>query len=399
MGFIEAYAMIGLGLAICLALPNLHQVSARTRMWLVVIAFAPTIQRVFFSTHASPFSLLPVLRPARCAAGHDMKLVQFLAAALASLALYLLVFGGAVGKPLTVGIIFDMLHEKLAHAEAASGPKILVFAGSNARFSHSCAVLAEELGRPCTNFGIAAGVGMDFLTARIEPLIGPGDLIYIPLEYPQYKVSQSEMLGSAETGEWVRRDPAGLLAARGPVGLLRAAFRFDLSWLLQGAFETAFQSLGGKRRFGLDTMNAMGDEVGHTAARSAPYMAFIARHRLVPAGPGFRTPAGRGGGVLGAFVEDAVRRGATVVGGLPTTFDDRPIPAAVISRLAAFYRRHGGSFLALPNLLAYPRSQFYNSRVSPGRQRPARSFEATGGGTGPAPAAVTRRRSGRCRPG
>lgn len=290
-----------------------------------------------------------------------MKLVHFLAAALGSLVLYLLIFGLAIGKPMTIGVIFEMLTRKLSHAESAQGPEIFVFAGSNARFSHSCDVVGDELGRPCTNLGIAAGVGIDFLTNRIEPVIGAGDLVYIPLEYDQYLVTRSQMLNSAETGEWFRRDPAGLLAERGPVGLLRAAFHFDLSWLIQGSFEMIFQTMGGERRFGTNTMNAMGDETDHTAARSKPYRTLLERMAWSPPGSDFRVPQDGAAAALGAFIERAVARGAVVVGGLPTTFDDQPVPEEVVAELARFYKRNGATFLVLPNLSQYPRNMFYDT--------------------------------------
>ena len=55
LGFIEAYAMIALGLVVCLAFPNLYQMSWNARLLLVLLTFALTAQRVFFSTQASPF--------------------------------------------------------------------------------------------------------------------------------------------------------------------------------------------------------------------------------------------------------------------------------------------------------------------------------------------------------
>jgi hypothetical protein len=49
------------------------------------------------------------------------------------------------------------------------------------------------------------------------------------------------------------------------------------------------------------------------------------------------------------------------VGGLPTVFDDKPVPEAAIAQLRGFYAGYGAKFVALPNRSQYPRADFYDA--------------------------------------
>jgi len=50
-----------------------------------------------------------------------------------------------------------------------------------------------------------------------------------------------------------------------------------------------------------------------------------------------------------------------VVGGLPTGFDDVPMPDATMDAIRAVYVDNGGEFLVLPNLSRYPRVAFFDT--------------------------------------
>src|SRR5215470_16747613 len=101
---------------------------------------------------------------------------SLLLACLASLAGYFAIFGLVLSRPLSVDIIRPMPDSKLAHAAHQPGRKIWIVAGSNARMSHSCAVLEPELHEPCINLGIADSVRLDWTTLSSEPLMNRGDL-------------------------------------------------------------------------------------------------------------------------------------------------------------------------------------------------------------------------------
>ena len=113
-------------------------------------------------------------------------ILALLGACALSLALYGIVFGFVIDKPLTIGTIERLLEVKRDWAMRAASPKIVILAGSNARVSHRCQTIEAELHVPCANLGIGRGLGLDWLFAQWRPVIRPGDLVYMPLEYDQY---------------------------------------------------------------------------------------------------------------------------------------------------------------------------------------------------------------------
>jgi hypothetical protein len=108
---------------------------------------------------------------------------SLVAACAISVLFYFLLFGFVVSRPLVIDQISDFMAKKLAYADATRHPKIFVIASSNARFSHSCAVLEAELHRPCVNMGIAGDVSLDWTFDKVQPRLAAGDLVYLPIEY------------------------------------------------------------------------------------------------------------------------------------------------------------------------------------------------------------------------
>jgi hypothetical protein len=197
------------------------------------------------------------------------------AACLASLPIYGVIFGVLVHKPLTVGVIDDLLRFKEDYAARATVPKLIIFAGSNARFSHRCETIEKLLSMPCVNFGVGRGIGLDYLFDRLEPLLKPGDVVYMPLEYEWYLDDKiAAMTGpDAELMFFGEREK---LLGFGGERMLRAFFSFDLRYLVSALSEMALQAIGVQRRVGLTTMTPQGDEAGHTAAEAVPYRAYLA---------------------------------------------------------------------------------------------------------------------------
>jgi len=119
---------------------------------------------------------------------------------------------------------------------------------------------------------------------------------------------------------------------------------------------------GVRRRFGLDTLDSQGDETGHDDAKALAYLAIIRSEpentpdtdRLLANPDGSQA-------AIAAFLDWCRAHGITAVGGLPTVFNDSPIPDVAIDKLRAFYGAHGAGFLVLPNRSQYPRSAFYDS--------------------------------------
>lgn len=285
---------------------------------------------------------------------------SLLAACAASVLLYVLVFGFVVSRPLVIDQIRDFMTKKLAYADATGHPKIFVVASSNARFSHSCAVLEAELHRPCINMGIAGDVSLDWTFDQVQPRLAAGDLVYMPIEYGTYSRSRVQMMTGMDAAYNFRHDKASL-AKRGPEGVIRAAFMFTLPALVQSAGEMGLNAAGIHRRFGLDTLDKQGDETGHDGEKAVPYLGVIrdAQDEL-PNASMLDNPDGAQA-ALAQFLAFCRDHGVTVVGGLPTVFDDRQVPDSAIAKLRNLFARHGAGFVVMTNRSQYPRADFYDT--------------------------------------
>lgn len=288
-------------------------------------------------------------------------LLLLVTAAVVSLVAYLLLFGFVVSRPLVVDQFYVFLDKKLAYAESTPHPKLFIVAGSNARFSHSCAVLEASFGRPCINMGISADVALDWILDETRAELKAGDMVYLPLEYELYPLSRTRMETGVDAAYRFRHDKASL-ASRGTEGTLRAAFMFSLPTLIHSIGEMGLKYVGVQRRDTVDMLNRQGDEIGHDGAKALPYRAVIRRTKQVMPDPQM-LPDNPGGSqaALAAFLDWCRAHHVAAVGGLPTVFNDRPIPDAVPDTLRRFYARHGAGFLVLPNRSQYPRADFYDA--------------------------------------
>jgi hypothetical protein len=322
-----------------------------------------------------------------------VSLGKLFAAILASLVLYGLVFSSLVHKPLTLADSLDMERTKLAYARSLPSPKLVLFAGSAARFSHSCERLTADLGLPCANMGVADGMALDYLLASLESVLKPGDAVYMPLEYDQYTRSRDDMRRSPETGELFHTDKRMLLSL-GIDRFLYGLFSFDLKFLVSGPFEMAMQGQGVTKHsiFGIE-QNEQGDETSNTPEAAAAFKDLITSIRVeVPDPAVYNRPSGARA-VVAQFLDWAKAHGVAVIGGMPPTFDDVTIPPAIIGGLRALYETHGQAFLELPNHSQYPRSAFYDSAyhlTTPWQRRHSDLLAAALANTEPVMAALGR---------
>lgn len=285
---------------------------------------------------------------------------RLIAACLGSIVLYGLVFGFVIHKPLTVGVIDDLLRLKENYAAHAGSPKLVIFAGSNARFSHRCQTIEPLLAMPCVNFGVARGIGLDYLFGRLEPLLSAGDIVYMPLEYDWYLDDKVAAMTGPDAELMVYGDKRRLVAL-GWERSLRAVFAFDLPYVVSGLSEMALQAIGVQRRVGLATMTPQGDETGHTPQQAAPYRAYVASVTpYIPTGEALAKPSYAEHQVT-AFLLWAKRHGVLVIGGLQTTFSDAAVGEGTIAALRHFYEASGQRFLVLPSHSQYARDCFFDT--------------------------------------
>lgn len=284
------------------------------------------------------------------------KLLTLVGLISVSIALFVGVFS-VVHRPLVVGEIQKQLDYKQAYARTLASPKIVIFAGSNGRYSHRCEVLTQALDRPCVNASIGVGIGLDFLLAQWMPLLHAGDLVYLPLEYSQYRFSNAEMHGGLQNALMVHSQREYLWSLDAP--RIAAAYgSFDLPFLVQGVVEMALDRHGFKRRSSTDSLTPQGDERGHTAEIAAGYTAFLRDSRAGTSAVPERSDAID---VLSPFLRKMRDAGITVVGGLPTVPDSVDVKAGDVDRLRRLYEDAGQHFIVLPNRSRYPLGCFFDT--------------------------------------
>ncbi len=284
------------------------------------------------------------------------RLLCVVGLSLVSISLYCAVFA-VVQRPLVVGEVVRQLDARLNYAGKLPSPKLLIFAGSNGRYSHACTPLAAPLGLPCVNASVGVGIGLDFQLDIWSRHLHAGDVVYLPLEYGQYRSSQSEMEGGLQHALWVHywREQ---LWERPPERIFKAWFSFDLSWLIQGLLEMSLQHAGVVRRGSAGGHTAQGDVRGHDQQAALAYKAFVRGARAEPTAVPERSAAIQ---ALTGFLDTARERGVLVVGGLPTIPEGVSLREDDIQKLRQLFQQHGHRFVVLANRSQYPLDCFYDA--------------------------------------
>ncbi|HVZ10326.1 hypothetical protein [Rhodopila sp.] len=286
---------------------------------------------------------------------------RVLIACAASLLVYAAAFACLLDRPLTLGALRARIDANLAAGAAIDGPKLVILAGSNGPYSHRCAVIGPSVGRPCINAGVAVGVGLDYLFLRWEPLLHPGDMVYLPLEEAQYARGKATAALGPDAAIMLRHDRASLW--RMPADRqLAALFSGDLRAAIMSLLETALVATGFQdpRAQALGSTNRWGDHVGHTLLLAAGNrQALAAEQPFHPTAE--QIAAGYGTEEVRRFLRWAEAHGVLAIGGLPTGFADSPISEAAIASIRRVYDAEGAPFVMLANRSRYPRSAFFDT--------------------------------------
>jgi hypothetical protein len=278
---------------------------------------------------------------------------------LLSLALYALLFGCVLDRPLSLGMFRQQIEAKLARGASIEGPKLVIIAGSNGPYSHRCETMEPLLGIACVNAGVAVGIGLDYMFARWRPLLRAGDIVYLPLEEAQYTRTNAAASVGPDAAIMFRHDRA-TLGVLSPGRWLGAAFSFAPRAALMSLIETALVRSGfdDPREAALGSTNAWGDHIGHTAAQGATNAA-----RLATMAPFHETGeaimTGDGTRVIREFIGWAADHAVLVVGGIPAGFADQPMPNATLAAIRGIFIAAGARFIELPD--RYPRSAFFDT--------------------------------------
>ncbi len=288
-------------------------------------------------------------------------LCKIFIALLGSFVLYAATFGLLLHRPITLDSISEWLEAKTDYAATLKSPRLLLFAGSNGLYSHSCGVLESELGIGCVSMSMPFGMGLDFLVQELDDIARPGDVIYMPMEYQWYSGMRRDwLLTSYEAPELFYHDRHRLWSL-GVDRFWYGLFSFDIAFAARSVTEMAATLRpmnGDNKEIKLDKW---GDFTGHTPERAERYRAAIATMSDPIPEPAALEKPSDGRNLLAQFLESAHLRNITVIGGLPTVFDDRPIPSSEIKFLETFYQTHQQYFLTLSNNSQYKRQDFFDS--------------------------------------
>jgi hypothetical protein len=270
-----------------------------------------------------------------------------------------MVFGVVIDRPLSLGMLYTEIQQKSQRMELLHDPKLVILAGSNGPFSHSCVVIGSMLGLPCENAGIAVGIGLDYLFARYGFNLHAGDIVYMPMETQQYVITRTENNSSVDGGMLFRYDRNALRKL--PAGrIFGAVFSFTALDFLESLAEMPVSALNwiSPRQMLAHEYNASGDRIDAVPRRTNGQV-LPRTTRSEPDASSFIH--GYGTHLIAQFIAELSSRGVIIIGGLPTDVVGIPIAATTITALRSVYVSNGGLFIGLQNQSRYPRGDFYGS--------------------------------------
>ncbi len=285
---------------------------------------------------------------------------RILRTAALSIALYALLFSLVLDRPLSLGLLHLEIQQKTARLATLPSPKLVILAGSNAPYSHSCAIIGPMLQMPCENAGIAVGIGLDDLFARDAPYLHKGDIIYLPMEMDQYTITRAANRAAPDAGFLLRHDRF-LLPLLPADRIAGAIFCCNLADLLESLAEMPLAGTSLIRPASIlsQQYNLYGDRINTTLATADKQLL----NMQTPNTPSQAAiESGYGGKLIANFVKSESADGLIIIGGLPTQFNNILLPPATLETIAAIYTKNGGRFIALPNHSQYPRADFYDSK-------------------------------------
>ena len=274
-----------------------------------------------------------------------------------SIFLYVLAFPCVLNRPLSLGLLHLQIIQKTTRLASLSSPKIVILAGSNGPYSHSCVVMSAMLQLPCENAGIAVGIGLDELFARYSPLLHRGDIVYMPMELQQYSATRAQYRSGPDGGFLLRHDRA-VLAQLPADRILGAVFCCNIADFLESLVEMPIASSGiiNPEKLLASEYDIEGDRIDNPLNRANAALL----SQTPPATSVRKIMQGYGAVLIGRFVRAESARGVIVIGGLPTQVATASLSSAIIRAITHIYTRNNGTFIALPNHGLYAVRDFFN---------------------------------------
>jgi len=286
--------------------------------------------------------------------------MRLILACLIGLAVYAGVQVGLLRKPLTVGYIREAYDLKTAYARSLGAQrKIVVVGGSSSLYGVRCQVLAARTGLPCVNMAVTGGIGIDLIFVKAEPVIRPGDVVLLPIEYDFFTAGDDARNGNILANTYALTYDRPLLATFDWYRRASSLFSQSLIDDLSAVTEMGLAAAGIQRRFLLSDLTPEGDMSRHTPARALQFRDTLAR--LKGAAPAAQVPDCFGSREIAGFVARVRAIGAHPVATQPPTIDDGPDSPRGFAAWAAFWQRLGVPVIDLPSQGRYPRAAFYDT--------------------------------------
>lgn len=262
--------------------------------------------------------------------------------------------------------------EKHRRLRAVPPPRVLLVGGSSVALGFESDRMERELGRAVVNLGLAAGLGVEFMIAEMEPALKKGDIVVLSLEYDHFARGpmdgRSSGLGFDPTvlQQVLVFRPKGVFALE-PTHVRKMILDRGLAILgeisrrsLAAKIEIASATLD-KAQSERGAFNAWGDFVGHRGMppRAAPET--VDTGRMIADVRGF--PSATLLKTIGRFVKRCERQAIDVV------FTFAPKPAGVMRRDGELALRLADALRQIPGLVqldqpqdqTYPPEQFFDT--------------------------------------
>ncbi len=265
-------------------------------------------------------------------------------------------------KPLVVGWGKTAYDTKYQHFIDDSSSNIIIVAGSNGFFSHSCKVLEKDLNKNCINYSVSAGLGLEYILEKSKEVISDNTTVILPLEFSFYYGKKKASLSSNGGNLHILENDLKYLFSFGYERTLYILFSKDFKYIFGSILENILNNTGFERRFNISTLNENGDMKGHTKAKSKNYNEYV--FSQLPPRPDISACQNNyNRQLIIDYIKFVNKNGGKVFGSFPTTFesnltDDQSQSFECIKNL---YDENNGYFINLKNKSMYKKFNFYDT--------------------------------------
>lgn len=160
--------------------------------------------------------------------------------------------------------IEEWFNVKENYAESIQTKKIMIVSGSNSLFSIEGKMIEEQLDIPTVNYGLHAGLGLEYILYRAEKLVKKGDIVLLPLEYEMY---MGDTPFGGEYNLYISAYDPQYFINNTIYYKLRFIYTMKMDDIRKGIKERFFKNKG-KSGYADLTLNKNGDIIGNYAANS-----------------------------------------------------------------------------------------------------------------------------------